>query len=158
RAQATVPVSSHHVTSSVRASTALSTTVIAGATTARKSPSTAVTAGATAARSLSATITAGATTARPSSTAITAGTTTARPLSTTLTAGATAAGPLSTTVTAATATISRPLIDYRHKNQFTVKVASETNPPCIYDAKLLPGGLIVLADWDKNSVKLFNIQ
>ncbi|GFO33018.1 hypothetical protein PoB_005952300, partial [Plakobranchus ocellatus] len=46
----------------------------------------------------------------------------------------------------------------RHKNQFTVKVAGETNPPCIYDAKLLPGGLIVLADWDKNSVKLFNIQ
>ncbi|GFN97993.1 hypothetical protein PoB_002449900 [Plakobranchus ocellatus] len=58
---------------------------------------------------------------------------------------------------ASAASISRPLKDVRQRNNFSAASAADQNPPNI-DVKLLPGGRLVLADFNNVCIKLFNTQ
>ncbi|KAK3744151.1 hypothetical protein RRG08_064178 [Elysia crispata] len=45
-----------------------------------------------------------------------------------------------------------------HKSTFSGKSPIDTNVPSILDMKLLPGGLVILADFSNTCLKLFNLQ
>ncbi|KAK3758659.1 hypothetical protein RRG08_000216 [Elysia crispata] len=64
-----------------------------------------------------------------------------------------------TTPTSSLATASKALgLSLSHKSTFSGKCPIDTNVPSILDMKLLPGGLVILADSLNNCVKLFNLQ
>ncbi|GFN81169.1 hypothetical protein PoB_000767500, partial [Plakobranchus ocellatus] len=54
--------------------------------------------------------------------------------------------------------LSRPLNDARQRADFTVKVTADKHRPGIEDVQLLPGGRLLLADWNNMCVKLFDTQ
>ncbi|GFO06004.1 hypothetical protein PoB_003250900 [Plakobranchus ocellatus] len=53
---------------------------------------------------------------------------------------------------------SKPLKDLRQRTEFSVKADGDKEDPGINDVKLLPGGLLVVADGGNTCLKLFNIQ
>ncbi|GFN86656.1 hypothetical protein PoB_001316200 [Plakobranchus ocellatus] len=54
--------------------------------------------------------------------------------------------------------LSRPLKDVRRRNSFDAKISDDQSTPDIEDVQLLPGGRLLLADWDNRCVKLFDTQ
>ncbi|KAK3724965.1 hypothetical protein RRG08_005396 [Elysia crispata] len=57
---------------------------------------------------------------------------------------------------AATTAQQRPVQKLSAKAIFSVKVPEDTKGPCIVDIKLLPGGLVLLADFGNKCLKLYN--
>ncbi|GFR97840.1 hypothetical protein ElyMa_004486800 [Elysia marginata] len=51
-----------------------------------------------------------------------------------------------------------PIQSLRLRSSFSVKADSDVHAPYICDLKLLPGGLVLVADWNNKCVKLFNTQ
>ncbi|GFO06015.1 hypothetical protein PoB_003252000 [Plakobranchus ocellatus] len=70
--------------------------------------------------------------------------------------GATAL-PMSSYGAGATVT-SKPLKALRKRTEFSVRADGDKEDPGINDVKLLPGGLLVVADGGNECLKLFNIQ
>ncbi|GFN84781.1 hypothetical protein PoB_001128700 [Plakobranchus ocellatus] len=61
--------------------------------------------------------------------------------------------------TGATASaLSKPPKDVRQRADFTVKVTADKHRPGIRDVQLLPGGRLLLVDWNNKCVKLFDTQ
>ncbi|GFR98751.1 hypothetical protein ElyMa_001026800, partial [Elysia marginata] len=58
----------------------------------------------------------------------------------------------------ATATSPGPIQSLSQRSSFSVKADSDVDDPFIFDVKLLPGGLVLVADWSNECVKLFNSQ
>ncbi|GFO42251.1 hypothetical protein PoB_006875600 [Plakobranchus ocellatus] len=54
--------------------------------------------------------------------------------------------------------LTRPLKDVRHRNSFDAKISDDQSTPEIEDVQLLPGGRLLLADWNNMCVKLFDTQ
>ncbi|GFO49510.1 hypothetical protein PoB_007601500 [Plakobranchus ocellatus] len=72
---------------------------------------------------------------------------------------AAAAAAVTPPPTGATASaLSRPLKGVRQRADFTIKVTADKLSPGIEDVQLLPGGRLLLADWNNMCVKLFNTQ
>ncbi|GFO18770.1 hypothetical protein PoB_004527500 [Plakobranchus ocellatus] len=75
------------------------------------------------------------------------------------TAAATGTAAVTPPPTGATASaISRPLKDVRQRTNFAAKVTKDQSTPDIQDVQLLPGGRILLIDWDNKCMKLFDTQ
>ncbi|GFO45111.1 Bdr-repeat family protein [Plakobranchus ocellatus] len=74
------------------------------------------------------------------------------------TAAATAAAVTPPPTGATASALSRPLKGVRQRADFTVKVTADRLRPQIWDVQLLPGGRLVLADYNFTSVKLFDTQ
>ncbi|GFO44236.1 repp4, partial [Plakobranchus ocellatus] len=74
-------------------------------------------------------------------------------------AAAAAAAAVTPPPTGATASaLSKPLKDVRQRADFTVKVTADKRAPGIWDVQLLPGGSLLLVDWNNKRVKLFDTQ
>ncbi|GFS12722.1 hypothetical protein ElyMa_006704800 [Elysia marginata] len=101
-----------------------------------------------------------ATTTSPTSTAVSAAATSSVIVSATLQANDSTATTLSSSQTSACAVASRrgPPKSLRQRKMFSAKVSEDIKEPSITDVKLLPGGLVLLADYENHSVKLFNSQ
>ncbi|GFO39162.1 haemolytic enterotoxin (hbl) [Plakobranchus ocellatus] len=78
---------------------------------------------------------------------------------TTAAAAAAAVAALTPPPIGATASaLSRPLKGVRQRADFTVNVTTDQYTPGIEDVQLLPGGRLVLADYNNMCVKLFDTQ
>ncbi|GFN93122.1 haemolytic enterotoxin (hbl) [Plakobranchus ocellatus] len=54
--------------------------------------------------------------------------------------------------------LSRSLKNVRQRNSFTACLSTDLRTPQIWDVQLLPGGRLLLVDWSKDCVNLFNTQ